>query len=368
MILNPPSYDELKVFPLRKYRGNMIFREGVFLDEKIQEIIHQYRLSVQSMKKVRGAWQLETEEGKMLLIACTGTNKRLAVENMIKRHLIEKGYEKVDLYREKEDGDFISYDRYGNGYVMKRWFEGEEVELTDVKDQIFAAKNLGLLHKKLCGIWNEDGSVIRLGRSETLIDQLERHNRELKRVYSYILSKNRRSDFETLYLSLYSEYYAQAVEAVERLKESEYMQLLEVALRNGELVHGSYNQHKVLKLEGGDSVATLDFSKSEGGLQLLDLYHFLRKTLEKNNWNYECVTNVIEAYEMEKPVTDSEREILYDLFLYPEKFWKAANYYFNSRKSWVSIRTSQKLEDVRNQAEEKSGFLQKLEQWCILKR
>lgn len=338
------------------------------MDEKIQEVIQQYHPAVLSMKKVRGAWQLETEEGKMLLIACFGTNRRLEAENRIKKHLIEAGYENVDLYREKEDGTFLAYDRYGNGYVMKRWFEGEEMELSDVKDQIFAAKNLGRLHKKLCGIRNEDGSLVQLGRAETLIEQLERHNRELKRVYSYILSKNRRSDFETLYLSLYAAYYEQAAEAVERLRISEYPRLLEAALQNGELVHGSYNQHKVLRLNQNGQAATLDFSRSEGGLQLLDLYHFLRKTLEKNDWNYSCVPNILDAYGQEKQVTDSEREILYDLFLYPEKFWKAANYYFNSRKSWVSIRTHQKLLDVRDQAKEKSGFLQKLEQWCILKR
>ena len=48
---------------------------------------------------------------------------------------------------------------------------------------------------------------------------------------------------------------------------------------------------------------------------------------------------------------------LYLLFLYPEKFWKISNQYYNHRKSWIPPKTLEKLQKVLAQNEERHTFL-----------
>lgn len=333
--------------------------EDLAVEDRGQDVLGQYDFSVNSIRRVRGAQLLDTDKGVFLLAATSCRERRLAMENKIKEHLMGQGYGLTDLYLKNTAGEYLSTDRYGSGYVVKRWFLGEEVSLREPAQAAMAAGNLGRLHRLMKGIFWEDNQPIFLSTSnESLIRKMERHTQELKRVYTYILNKNQKSDFENLYLSLYNSASKQAADALKVLKGSEYEKLTGDAVEDGEIIHGSYNQHKVIILDEG--MATIDFSKAESGMQLLDFYHFLRKTLEKNEWDAGIAGVVTDAYQREKEISREEWKILYGLFLYPEKFWKAANYYNNSRKSWVSTRTFQKLENVKEQQEKRLAFLKNL--------
>lgn len=329
------------------------------MEDRTQEILGQYGFLVNNVKKARGAQLLDTDEGVLLLASTSCRDKRLAMENRIKEHLKEQGYDSTDIYVKNMEGRYLTQDRYGNGYVVKHWFIGEEVVLNDLEQVYLAAKNLGKLHRLMTGVFEEDESPVRFGGdNENLIEQMGRHNRELKRVYSYILGKNQKNEFENLYLALYNNEMEHAVAARKIIEGSLYGELLSRAVKKGEIIHGSYNQHKVIITDNG--IATIDFSKAQTGLQLLDFYHFLRKTLEKNDWDGRLAEVAAEAYQSEKEITGEEWKILYGLFLYPEKFRKAANYYNNTRKSWVSTRTSKKLTDVKEQYLKRQDFIENI--------
>ena len=45
---------------------------------------------------------------------------------------------------------------------------------------------------------------------------------------------------------------------------------------------------------------------------------------------------------------------------YPEKFWKIANHYYNSRKSWIPDKNMEKLQILIGQEEKKEEFLRGL--------
>ena len=53
-----------------------------------------------------------------------------------------------------------------------------------------------------------------------------------------------------------------------------------------------------------------------------------------------------------------EKEILYIFIAYPEKYRKLVNSYFNGKKSWVSIRITEKLEELLKSEDNKKKFLE----------
>lgn len=56
-----------------------------------------------------------------------------------------------------------------------------------------------------------------------------------------------------------------------------------------------------------------------------------------------------------------EQEDLRVRLSYPEKFWKLADHYYGSRKSWIPEKNVEKLRSLIRQREQRSSFLKILE-------
>ena len=64
----------------------------------------------------------------------------------------------------------------------------------------------------------------------------------------------------------------------------------------------------------------------------------------------------MESYERVLPVSEVERQVLYYLFLYPEKYWKLANHYYSHKKVWISEKNVEKLQNLIRQREKWENF------------
>ena len=84
---------------------------------------------------------------------------------------------------------------------------------------------------------------------------------------------------------------------------------------------------------------------------------FMRKIMEKHNWNLGLGMDMLDAYQKKKTLSDREMKQLYIRMAFPEKFWKISNHYYNGSKAWVSERDIEKLKKVVAQNEEKERFL-----------
>ena len=101
----------------------------------------------------------------------------------------------------------------------------------------------------------------------------------------------------------------------------------------------------------------LQFEKYLPDLPCRDLYLFLRKLLEKNNWDSTIGKDMLRIYEKERPIPYIEQISMIYRFAYPEKFWKIANYYFNSKKSFIPEKSMEKLEKLLEQEAAKEAFI-----------
>ena len=198
-----------------------------------------------------------------------------------------------------------------------------------------------------------------------LYKMFEKRNREIRRVRSYIWNKKQKNDFERLFLNYYEDFYEEGIMAVDILKKTNYKKLLSEAIEERRVCHGKYTYHNIImlknKTEGPTAfdrgIGTTNFNRAYVGIQMSDLYQFIRKVMEKNDWNIDYGMSIIKEYKAIKDISKDELEVLYLLLLFPEKFWKVTNYYFNSNKSWLSRRNIQKLKKVGEQQGKRKEFL-----------
>ena len=320
-------------------------------------VLEQYDIDIKSTRRIRGAVLCEAQQGLFVLKEMEISEKRLPMLYKLYTHLKNMGCDKVDtLLKNKEEGLFgISED--GVQYVVKRWYDGRECEVRREDEIIAATRNLANIHK----VFQEpidfgEGAQALIIEGEDTQQEYSRHNRELKKVRTFIRKKVGKGEFELAFLKHFDQMYEWAESARSRLQESQYDVLLRESREKKTITHGEYNYHNILMQE--DGVATTNFEHFHQDVQLVDFYYFLRKTLEKNRWSTSLGDKMLNVYSTFLPLGEREMEYLAICLSYPEKFWKVADSYYRSSKTWISMKSVEKLEMAIRQTEEKKHFLE----------
>lgn len=370
------------------------------------EVLEKYSQEVNSTRRMRGAFFCDTNEGKMLLKETKVSVKRAPLLYFVLSRLEQQG-EVVDTPVFAENGELVVTSRDGRSYMLKKWYEGRECDMKREPEVLEAARQLAILHRKFQ--WKEpdmqeleqfavrqkqcrqekenlneqenrsdtgddsQGKGLQSGSEEqeimkiarirppamrSPVEELLRHNREMKKVRSFIRKQVAKNEFEYLYLEYFEKMYRLACDALNEMERSNCMQLYEQSIREQKLLHGDYNYHNVLVLP--EKMAITNFEHLKLGIQVQDLYYFLRKSMEKCHWKKEIGRNILNAYESVRTLEHAEREYLHFRLAYPEKFWKTASTYSRSNKAWLPEKSVEKLKLAVRQTEEKTEFLRQV--------
>ncbi|MDO4266860.1 MAG: spore coat protein CotS [Eubacteriales bacterium] len=322
------------------------------MNDSYMDALQQYEGETVSVRRGRGAWVCERTDGIRLLKEYRGTVKRLEFEECILNRLKELGTASVDQYVRNQEGNLLSTAPDGTKYVLKEWFTDRECSLKDNREILTAVSRIAGLHRALRQIpWQEEWDSGSMTAPE-LSSEMERHSREMKRARTYIRGKRKKSDFELCVMQHFEAYYEQARDAQEGLKRLEGRQSQNRLF----LCHGDLDQHHVLI--GAGDVAFIEFNQMHRGNQMADLYRFMRKVMEKHGWDQGLGLSMLESYDRVLPAGREDRDCLYCLFLYPEKYWKQLNYYFNANKAWIPDKNTEKLRSLDEQEDSRRRFLE----------
>ena len=321
-------------------------------------ILDQYDIDVKNTRKVRDAVLCESRQGLFLIKELRFSEKRLRVLERIGEHMRQQGCDHIDWILKTKENELFCVSEEGVKYFLKRWFAGKECDIHREKDVLDATANLAKIHLALRGFENDESEGLCVTSAEELRQEYFRHNREMKKVRTFMRDRVDKGEFELTFLKHFDSMYATADSALERLKGSNYEELLGECRRTSALTHGDYNYHNVLMTYSG--IATTNFEHVQNNIQVTDLYYFLRKVMEKNQWSVTFGDKILNCYQKYLPFQKGELEYIAICLTYPEKFWKAANSYHRSRKVWIPAKNLEKLELVIKQTEEKKEFLENI--------
>ena len=323
------------------------------MNERDLQVLEQYPFTVNGSWRTRGGFLLDTSAGRLLIREFSGSTYKLQKEQELLLHLKECGY-LVDRMEPDNESRLATVYREYSQFVVKESLDGRECDTRSESEILKAASLLAGMHRDLrgfCEVTEEDR--VRLSATD-VIEELGRHNRELRKIYTFIRRKNKKNEFESAYLSCCSSVLLEAQEIERRLRASSYEKLRNQALAEGHFCHGEYIHHNILV--GNGQMAVINFEKFALDVQVNDLYLFLRKILEKQNYDFHLGSRILKAYEQVRPLCAEEREYLSLRMQYPEKFWKLANYYYNTNKAWIPGKHMEKLEKFLSQREKRVSF------------
>lgn len=334
------------------------------MNDRAVNLLEQYDMEVYKTRKGRGAILCETSEGYLIFKEYTGNEERLAVVNRLLVHLQKLGSVQAEQILPAKDGELYVKDYDGVRYVLKTYAEGRECNMNDRTECLNAVALLAQLHSCMEFTGAEDlpeqTSDIFTGReySYSPLREYEKRNRELKRVRKYLKQRSQKTWFEIQLQQVFDEFLEQALLITEEWRVYENLQGMQTEPVKINYCHGDFQYHNLMKTESGWFV--LNFEKCIADDPVRDLYLFMRKLLEKSNWNIAFGRDLLTVYEESRPLSAMSRIDLYYRLAYPEKFHKIVNFYFNSGKAWIPGRNLEKLEKLVDQESQKQLFLEEL--------
>ncbi len=316
-----------------------------------EQLLEQYPLIVKSFSKGRECYLCDTNLGTVALHEYYGSKERAAFLAKMLQYLKEKGL-LVECMIESNEGEVLVTDEEERKYILTESYHGAECDTKKEEDMLAAVQMLADFHRISNQFPEEIPEIIKRNQN-SLLDLYEKHNRELRQVRNFVRSRKKKNAFEELFIRQYEPFSRKADAVTEALQS---MRLTEEAYG---FCHGDYNQHSIIFARQG--IAIVGLERFTYDLQIRDLANFVRKMMEKNNWNVHLGMKLIGTYMKIRPLKEEEIRCLYFFLAYPEKFWKLANHYCNGHKSWLYERNVEKLEKVILQERERELFLEELQ-------
>jgi hypothetical protein len=151
--------------------------------------------------------------------------------------------------------------------------------------------------------------------------------------------------------------------AEEQLENGGYIDMVDQAAETGAFCHNAYKSEE-LRIHPDGRIFVGNFDKCRRALPLADLAFYLRRYFRKTDGDPAGVWRIVESYGRHCPLSDGELMVLQGMLIYPEKFLRLVNEYYNRRRACVSPAMQERLAAAAK--EEKNGRILKdiIEKGC----
>lgn len=322
------------------------------MNDRAVGLLEQYDVEVLRTRKGRGSILCDTPGGCLIFKEYSGNEEKIRIQNRVLEHIRECGKVQAETLIATREGELLVRDGDGTIYLLKTYCEGRECNIYDRVECQEAVRQLARLHQ--CMEFPADTEWLPAGICAG--KEYDKHNRELRRVKKYLQQKSQKTGFEICLLGTFDYFLNQALTVA--AEWNDYQRSREKLQSYVYFCHGDYQYHNILLGENGCFL--INFEKCVPDSPMRDLYLLLRKLLEKSGWSVAMGKELLGAYEEIQPIPAIDRIDLYYRLSYPEKFWKIANFYYNSGKAWIPERNAEKLEKLLRQEKEKQSFLEEV--------
>ncbi len=317
------------------------------MNDRAVAILDQYDIEVYRTGKGRGAIICDTDKGTLIFKEYFGTEEKLQIQNTLLNQIADMGTIAAETIIPNKEGGLWVKDNDGVSYVLKTWQEGRECNISDRQECAEVMQLLAELHKGMELPVSEQFPMAFSPEKE-----YDKHNKELRKVRKFLHQKGQKTWFEISLQQHFDFFLEQALSVAEEWQQYSHLKQEDDLAT---FCHGDYQYHNIIKTSKGWFL--MNFEKCMRDDPIRDLYLLMRKLMEKGNWDSVLGKELLQAYESQRPLSALSHIDLYYRLAYPEKFWKIANFYFNSGKAWIPGKNQEKLDKLLLQEQEKQQFL-----------
>ncbi|NLY18088.1 MAG: CotS family spore coat protein [Clostridiaceae bacterium] len=310
-----------------------------------------YGIRIVGIRPYRAGYILETTTGRKYIKACQYTKERVMFIHQAKTHLLKNNFYHIDPYcLTVGNQPYLEGDE--SIYTMVNLIDGRECEFDDDRDVLKATEALALMHKASRGFTQGEPPRIpnSLGKLPVFFKKRLEDIRRLRRK-----AEKERNSFDYLFIENFDDFYETGLKSLDILYSSKYNKLVEAARKEGILCHNDYSYQNILIKNDIVSIINFDYCNIE--LKIYDIVNMLRRRMRKCNWDIQKARMILDTYRKIEPLDKDEIKVMKSMLLFPQKFWRVVNRYYNSKRSWAQRNFTSVLMDVINEKEAHIKFM-----------
>ena len=313
------------------------------INEKI--LWEGYGLRFRGGTRTRTGLICRTDQGLRELKKPRGSVESIRLAFDVKEQLRKNGFRQVSrFYRAVDEEPFYRYD--GVLYTLEDVTPGDAMAEEKAETFFRGAEVLGRMHRAAKGL---ESDALRWNR-ERLPRLYEKRRGELAKMRHRADRRGNYDAVDLLLLHNYNRCMAQVQEAEELLRKGGYMQAVEKAEREGAFCHNAYKGEALRMNEKGE-IFVGSFDKCISELPLADLAYYLKRYFKKTGGSAAGVEKMLENYGKYAPLSAHDLTILQGMLVYPEKFLRLVNEYYNRRRACVSPAMQERLASAAKEEE-----------------
>lgn len=226
----------------------------------------------------------------------------------------------------------------------------EAMEEDSVTAFVKGAETLGKMHQAAKGLRSDAAKWDK----ERLPKMYAKRRGELAKIRRRNDKRGNYDAIDLLLMKYYAQYMKQAAEAEELLLQGGYAEAVEKAAQEGAFCHNAF-KGEALRLGEKGELFVGSFDKCGCELPLADLAAYLRRYFKKTGGTEKGIHEMLEGYGKYCPFSTEDLTLLQGMLVYPEKFLRLVNEYYNRRRACVSPAMQERLAAAAR--EENNGLI-----------
>lgn len=317
----------------------------------------EYGIKIDSMEKVKNSYKISTPGGFMCFKESGYDQDQFQFIISSIEHVLSKGFQSVlPFYTASGGRSFIKTDR-GYGFMCS-WINSREADFKNPVELRLCIKTLAQFHLASRGAGHRAPGCRSLqGR---WIERFRKRSEQLLYFKALISLKDKKDQFDSIYLRYFDAHYRQALKAIRDLEGSSYTDIMEE--KNGflELCHHDTANHNFL-ITPDCSMFLIDFDYCIQDSHLHDLASIIIRNMKYGNWSPDTLEFILENYASCIPVSDEELYAIFCFMEFPQDFWQIGLQYYVEKQPWEEEFFIRKLSRMAEDSRERMDFLKEFE-------
>lgn len=322
--------------------------------KELQEILHDnFDIDINNISSFRDSYIIFTSVGKMILKRVNMSVDRINFIYNAQQHLIKNGFNCIDNFIcTKTNETYIKINN--NLYTLRVLIDGLEVNFEKSHDIMNSCFLLAKFHQSSRNFFLPD-NCFKKDDLGTLPSIYKKRLAEIRRVKK-IAAKNK-TKFDYLLLDYIDYFYGLGSDVISKLESSKYLDLVDMTRKEGSFCHHEFTHNNIITKNDEYFLINFDFCAYE--LKIYDLCNLIKRKLRKCNWDIAEAEKIINYYGSKVSLSSDELYIMELMIMFPQKFWRVINTYYNNKKNLSDRIYISKLNDVISEIKPIETFLQK---------
>ena len=324
-----------------------------FMRELAESLKNSFDIEINNIVPFKDNFIIYNSTGKMLLKKAVMSTERIDFIHKAKQHLSKNNFSSIDAFIVTKNNE--PYIRLNNNiYTLTNIIDGVEINFDKPIDVLKSSYLLANFHKSSRGFLLPDDSFKKddLGNLPSLY---KKRLCEIKRAKK--LATKNRTKFDYLLLNYIDYFYELGLHVIGKLEASNYLDLVNETRKEGSFCHHEFTHNNIVIKDNTYFLINFDFCSYE--LKIYDLCNLIKRKLRKCDWDICEAEKIINFYRELVPLSHDELYIMKLMLMFPQKFWRVINTYYNSKKNLSDKIYKSKLTSVINEIGPIETFMKK---------